>query len=371
MGCMKNLPTLQVPSSTLISEAKTWTDVACIREAMGLSQSALGARMGIDQSQVSRGERQGRALTEDERGKLLDLSELLAEQPFGKTMGRLRKAQVVAQSLQSALGGVVGSMMYVALPSTMKREIIRALLKEQDVYLTNDPNNTAKEEATANDDPMVARLKNLRRRVRQAVNEERWEDIIFMAEPAVSMMGLEDKVRVLMISIKHNFALALEMHAKEYDRARALFDQIIQEPLADERDQAIAFYEKGFTYLEEVVFPSTSLNEARAAALEAEKHFLQAAAVYPDNTCPGQAMLHLADKLIELDDAKWAKDVVEKAEEVFMNGSTEIIESKIKTWEDVRKRWPNLTRKRGLLKSVFKWLPVLVMAVGVMAHQGN
>lgn len=157
------------------------------------------------------------------------------------------------------------------------------------------------------------------------------------------------------------------MHEKDYPKARAIFDEVAQEPAADDRDKAIAVYEKGYTWMEEVIFLGTSLSAIRNAVHDAQSHFLEAARIYPENTVPGQALLHLADKVLELGDQIWSKELLTKAGDIFCNGDLEPIMAKIKNWDDARSRWPNLMRKRGWLKPILKWLSVVMLAVFVCA----
>jgi hypothetical protein len=141
-----------------------------------------------------------------------------------------------------------------------------------------------------------------------------------MAPPVLEATENEPSVRALVVSIKHNYGLAVEMHEKDYDKARTIFEEVAKDPAADERDKAIANYEIGYSWMEEVILPGTSLSAIRKAAHDAESHFIEAARINPENTIAGQALLHLADKLLELGDPIWAKELLTKAGDILSNG---------------------------------------------------
>src|SRR5436305_1705733 len=103
-----------------LADASSWAEIAQRRTDLGFSQANIARVLAVDQSQVSRYERQGKEVSSEERSALLSMETLLAEKPLDGTIKRLEKMQRVIGVMQEASGGILGALMEVTLPTRMK-----------------------------------------------------------------------------------------------------------------------------------------------------------------------------------------------------------------------------------------------------------
>src|SRR5271156_3189365 len=121
-------------SAASFSSASNWTEIKQIRKDLGFSQANIAELLEIDQTQISRYEGQGKEVSPAERSALLSIETELADKPLNGAIKRLQKMQVFITGTQQAAGGFLGTFFDVAMPIEMKRAVVRAMMKDQDVF---------------------------------------------------------------------------------------------------------------------------------------------------------------------------------------------------------------------------------------------
>lgn len=360
----------------------TWDQVAAARVRSGISQHIVARELGVDQATISRLECKKAPVTDEHFYKLSGiLGEALSDRPLEGSIRKMRAVQGMVVDAQWALGHMTGSVLAHLTPKNFRQALLSRLGKEKDIVWTADPHIEDKTDRALSAGVLGQRIVKADARVRAAIKEKRWDDCKLIVEPILLEVSnapaeIQAVVAPFVAKLIHHLGMAVEIGDSDFQLARKYFDEVIAHSGADNRDKAIALYEKAFTFIEEYSSKVEMTSEVHLNLSVAARWYENASELDPTDPFMGYGLMHQADLVMRLGDEPWALRIAESAATIFKKCDITPISELLPTLPEARKRFPALASKRNFLKRILHWLGVFVIAATpfttiTRAHEGD
>ncbi len=292
------------------------------------------------------------------------------EQTYARDLARAQKKRVGVKHLQNGVVHIVAALGHVLLPAQLRRSLGTALQDHDPLtHVDRDDLLNDKKLAALEGAKMGQLVKEVHESILRALDEERFHDIVPQARLVLTSLGAQAEPALLpfLIKITHNLALALVKQGN-HTEAEALLLSIDAAPHADDRDRAIAKYERAMLCYErdlrydpdtpmltetlELLDQATALIEEAAPHIE-EKYYI------------GYALLHFVEVLCEHREPKRAEKLQARANVYLAQTKNKKMLKEI-AGDNFKKLFPQLTKTRSLAIKTHTVISLTAMLIGAL-----